>query len=159
MARIFRPKHTVSVDVTTLDAFAAARGWLDDDDDEHGTKSSVTPKPHIAILKIDVERHEEQVLLGARRLLISKLVRHVFTEVGTEEIHNQKEQAGLQVLIDAGYRLCRIGGYRGPANAVPFDTSDPTTLISLLYTHMANKKKSPYANLWWQADASCPVVA
>ena len=65
----------IDIDIITLDDFAAQRGWL-------GTATDTTQQQpqRIEILKVDVESHEAQVLLGATKLLATKQIRHVFVE-------------------------------------------------------------------------------
>jgi FkbM family methyltransferase len=77
--------------VITLDTFAEERGWFQS-------------TPNIAILKIDVERHEANVLMGAKKLMNSRIVQNVFTEVSLEDGSQKSVQKeALEVLIQAGY--------------------------------------------------------
>jgi FkbM family methyltransferase len=77
--------------VLTLDAFAEERGWFD-------------TRPNVAILKIDVERHEANVLMGAKKLLNSRIVQNVFTEVSLEQgTQKSVQKEALEVLVQAGY--------------------------------------------------------
>jgi FkbM family methyltransferase len=76
--------------VLTLDAFAEERGWFDS-------------RPNIAILKIDVERHEANVLMGAKKLMNSHIVQNVFTEVSLEGTQKSVQKEALEVLVQAGY--------------------------------------------------------
>jgi FkbM family methyltransferase len=60
--------HQAKTQVVTLDTFAQEQGWFD--------RKDFT----IALLKIDVEGKDPQVVLGASRLLKSGIVKNVLTE-------------------------------------------------------------------------------
>eukprot|EP00525_Craspedostauros_australis_P009140 CAMPEP_0198123710 /NCGR_PEP_ID=MMETSP1442-20131203/38165_1 /TAXON_ID= /ORGANISM="Craspedostauros australis, Strain CCMP3328" /LENGTH=336 /DNA_ID=CAMNT_0043782955 /DNA_START=238 /DNA_END=1248 /DNA_ORIENTATION=- len=127
--------------VITLDDFAQNRGWLD----------AGSMMPRIEILKIDVEDHEAQVLLGARRLLQTQQVRNVFMELSQESrIHNlHLVKEALQILVDAGYRLVGEGKVRGPKNDVTW--KEYRTTVPWIMAHL-KRQKMPYLNLWWSLD-------
>ena len=130
----------IEIQVTTLDDFAQARGWL-----EHPAR--------IEIMKIDVEKHESQVLLGAKRLLATKQVRHIFMEFTIDLVKSSENRArqtdALQALVDAGYHLCAKGGFKGPTTPSPFDSRDPQLVTKLM------DSLTSAVNLWWQAELPC----
>jgi FkbM family methyltransferase len=77
--------------VLTLDMFAEERGWFGS-------------RPNIAILKIDVERHEANVLMGAKKLLNARIVQNIFTEVSLEKASEKNiQKEALELLVQAGY--------------------------------------------------------
>jgi FkbM family methyltransferase len=88
--------------VLTLDTFAEERGWFGS-------------RPNIAILKIDVERHEANVLMGAKKLLNERIVQNIFTEVSLEKVSEKNIQKdALELLLQAGYVIkcvatCHLG--------------------------------------------------
>ena len=132
----YHPSAVAEIPVTTLDSFARRNGWF---------RKPVV----IEILKVDVERHEAQVLLGARELIQSRMVKNVFTEVGKDVDRNAQEQA-LMLLVDAGYQLKGQGTFRGPGEPPTFlqhgiDKSEISTRIMDVVLSM----REPYLNLWW----------
>ena len=78
------------VTTVTLDEFAKEQGWF----------SLGRRRPNIAILKIDTEGHEPQILLGARKLLLSGLVSNVLLEY-----RSSCKSPVLHYLLEAGYVL------------------------------------------------------
>ena len=147
----------MEIQVTTLDDFAVARGWLpSNNNDGNNNNNNNAPSPvRIEILKVDVEQHEAQVFLGASRLLASRQVRHVFTEFTVNDgmIKTRVQQTeALAVLREAGYHLCGIGGFKGPTNPSPYDDTDPDWIEKLM-RRMASKKEP--TNLWFQAELPC----
>ena len=140
----------IHIPVWTLDQFATQQGWLDP------VSGKATPTaPRMTIMKIDVERHEAQVLLGGPNFIKAHMARNIMTEVGGEEETDDMEAqtVALQMLVDAGYILCGLGNYRGPGN-MPLDGMDNTNAQGLLITHLmarVNGGRNPYLNVWWQA--------
>mmetsp|Transcript_7834 Transcript_7834/g.14912 ORF Transcript_7834/g.14912 Transcript_7834/m.14912 type:complete len:430 (+) Transcript_7834:193-1482(+) len=136
---------TMAVSVTTLDEFARARGWLQ-------KKNDVV---RIEIMKVDVEGHEANVLLGARELLHQGIIRHIFMEYSVRPADRAFQAQSLQVLVDAGYTLCGLGAMRGPKlNNIPFDAHDRPQFIDNFFTAMKRRKEKSI-NLWWQIDPEC----
>lgn len=144
------PKRDSSAEllqVTTLDDFARARGFLSDDiDEDDGLR--------IEILKIDVERHEAHVLVGARNLLQRRVIQNVFIEWNGQDERDLHRQA-LQTLTETGYTLCGWGVSKGPSlGNVPFDNQDRSQVLSNIEKYMSKMKKK-HVNLWWQLDNGC----
>lgn len=145
------------IPVVTLDYF-----WKD--------RSRYYSYPFIVeILKVDVERHEAQVLDGAQQVLEAGLVRNIFTELGADNLKDLTEQTesktsgfspmthrALEILFDADYHICGVGGYRGPSDPSPIDDTLVHSLsteqkIQLLFDYVAGRSKiGPFVNLWWQ---------
>lgn len=122
--------------VQTLDTFVEHRGWFD-------------TKPNIAILKIDVERHEAQAVLGATKLLHSALVQNIFIETSLDEFAEGKcpDRDAIETLVNAGYVLHKYGGMQGPntPSLLPMDES----LVDKLAVLIRKGRKHGYLNLWW----------
>eukprot|EP00977_Amphora_coffeiformis_P005983 scaffold1276_cov162-Amphora_coffeaeformis.AAC.3 len=140
------------VDTTSLDDFARARGWLSNNDN-----SSSPVVPRIEILKIDVERHEAQVLLGARKLLQRHIVQHIFIEVARRTADPALQGRALQSLVEAGYTWCGWGGFQGAQlGNVPTETSQWHThdWSNHFYEFWATQPGSAL-NLWFQLDPTC----
>lgn len=128
--------QTTALRVVSLDYMAKELGWLDSD---------------ISILKVDVEGEELGVFLGAKELLRSKRVLNLFMEGGGRAPAVQKRfKIVLALLVDSGYKVYKIGGYRGPE--YPIDTApDGTNLVDYYYEQcMVSGKKSKQCNLWWR---------
>ena len=127
----------LSIDVTTLDEFAAHRGWFDE-------------PQRIEIMKVDVEKHETEVLMGASKLLKTKQIRHVFAEVTVLSAKDRTaKQAALQQFVDAGYILCCMGGFKGPTE--PVELAQDEHLVRKVLDGIGRSPK----NLWWQAEGPC----
>lgn len=141
--------NVTMLDVTTLDEFAAARGWLDAKD------NSV---PRIEILKIDVEHLENFVLFGAEALIKARLIRNLFMEwsITRVEWRQERPRKAMQILLDAGYTLCAWGGYLGPApeKSLPFNGTDHEHFMENFF-HYSTKRRSGALNVWWQSDPQC----
>jgi FkbM family methyltransferase len=120
--------------VTTLDVFAEERGWFE-------------TRPEIAIMKVDVERHEANVLVGAERLLKSGMVKNIFTETSLEDPERRPiEAAALELLVTAGYKLVGQGGWSGPGKEVVWANDE--NLVANIFNSIEEGKKE-YLNLWW----------
>lgn len=126
-------KKIVTLPVITLDSFATDNGWFQ----QNRT---------IVILKVDVEKHEAQVFLGAKQLLKSRIVQNIFTEVAADADHKAQIQA-LQLIVDAGYHLRGHGSFRGPSEK-PSPWKLDGNLPNEIIKHIA-KGEHPYLNLWW----------
>jgi FkbM family methyltransferase len=120
--------------VTTLDAFAEERGWFES-------------RPEIAIMKVDVERHEANVLVGAEKLLKSGIVQNIFTETSLEDPERRHlEVAALELLVAAGYKLEGQGGWMGPGKDSPWPNDE--NLVKHIFDYIETENRE-YLNLWW----------
>jgi FkbM family methyltransferase len=120
--------------VTTLDVFAEEHGWFES-------------RPNIAIMKVDVERHEANVLIGAEKLLQAGIIQNIFTETSLEDPKRRHiEAAALQLLVAAGYKLKGHGGWAGPGKDNPWP--DDENLVKHIFDYIETEKKL-YLNLWW----------
>jgi hypothetical protein len=99
----------------SLDALAMDQRWLDDDD--HRT---------IAILKIDVEGLELEVLSGARKLLMSHKVQYIFLEWKNSQVHNWEKMS--TILLQSGYVMYKFGGGQGPDKLVTIEYANGAEL-------------------------------
>jgi len=129
------PSKVQYLDVMTLDQFAKERNWF-------------KTRPRIEILKVDVERHEANVLLGAKELLKQQLIQNIFTETSLEDPDNKDlEIAALKLLHDSGYKLKAYGAWRGPSttNTWPNDEN----LVHKILEDIENAPNREYLNLWW----------
>jgi Methyltransferase FkbM domain len=134
-------QHGPDKSVITLDAFATSRGWIG--------PWAMEPRPHIAVLKVDVEALEHKVIVGATQLLQSHLVHNVFMEVSARNDNEvENGQLAIQVLIDAGYKLQGYGGFSGPGTSVTWPQDDPSRLVSRILDE-ARKLPVKQLNLWW----------
>ncbi|CAB9517402.1 Inherit from COG: Methyltransferase [Seminavis robusta] len=123
--------------VITLDNFARERGWF-------------TTRPDIAILKVDVEGFEYSVIEGAAELLKAKIIRNLFMEVSAREKWEMEiNKPALKLVFQSGYKLHKIGAWRGPNNDVSFPQDDN---IAEHVMQRTLKEKSQQLNLWWKLD-------
>jgi FkbM family methyltransferase len=120
--------------VTTLDVFAEERGWFES-------------RPRIAIMKVDVERHEANVLVGAEKLLKAGIVQNIFTETSLEDPERRHiEAAALELLVKAGYKLRGQGGWSGPGKDNPWPNDEH--LVEHIFDYL-ERENVEYLNLWW----------
>lgn len=146
----------VPLAVTTLDDFARLRRWIPVQQQQPQQQLQNARKPRIEILKIDVETHEANVLLGATALLKSQMIRHIFVEFARDSDRSLQTKA-LQALIDAGYTLCGWGKFQGPEHGkVPFPVHDHDNFIDNFFRHFV-QTRGIALNMWWQLDAKCRV--
>jgi FkbM family methyltransferase len=74
------------------------------------TLDDIVGNRSVAVLKLDVEGHEAQVLRGGRRLLESRRIRHIVFEE-----HDLDASDALAILRGAGYHIHALGwSMRGP---------------------------------------------
>jgi hypothetical protein len=146
--------NATKIMVFTLDDFARRHGWLDYDAAASSSSSSRrASSPNIAILKIDVEKLEPEVVLGAKELIASRLVRNIFMEVTVKTDEQWKACAqALEVIVHAGYHLAGEGGFMGP-NMKSMWPNDEHLVTNILTA--AKKQRSKQLNLWWVV---APVV-
>jgi FkbM family methyltransferase len=120
--------------VTTLDSFAEERGWF-------------RSRPEIAILQIDVENSDPNVLVGAQKLLKSGIVQNVFTEVTLKDPEQRSvEVAAHQLLVEAGYALKGQGGWSGPVEGSHWP--DDVNLVESIFDYLEKENKNSL-KLWW----------
>jgi FkbM family methyltransferase len=122
--------------VTTLDTFAEERSWFDS-------------RPEIAILQIDVEQDNPNVLVGAQKLLKSGIVQNIFTELKLRDdpVERSKELAAHELLVQAGYKLKGHGGWSGPGKNNMWGDDDVNLVKDIFKYHEKDVKGS--LTLWW----------
>jgi FkbM family methyltransferase len=122
--------------VTTLDTFAEERSWFES-------------RPEIAILQIDVEQDNPNVLVGAQKLLKSGIVQNVFTEVKLRDdsVERAKELAAHKLIVEAGYKLKGHGGWSGPGKDNMWGDGDVNLVKDIFDYHEKDVKGS--LTLWW----------
>ena len=100
----------------------------------------------IEILKVDVEGHEPQVLLGAKKLLQSGIVKHVFTECRRFGRDNVKDM--IVTLLEAGFVLRRPNcNMCLKSTASPQENANSFTDWA---TIVIGKHKGKTMDLWWE---------
>jgi FkbM family methyltransferase len=122
--------------MVTLDFMADQLGWI----------SNQEP---IALLKIDVEGFDYEVLLGSQKLLRSHLIENVFVEL---PLNREVEviQGMFQILMDSGYNLHIFGGWNGKqVQNAPTFRGDVAAFGAAAHAYA---QKSTYGsfNLWWK---------
>ena len=139
---------TSSVHIITLDDFAEERGWFES-------------RPHIAVMKVDVEGLEHTVIDGARKLLKANLVRNIFMEIS---VRTPEESTSNKHLLEfltssAGYTLKKVGHWPGPGRTVTWPQDKQLVQNILDY---AKEDPSKQLNLWWtmpsEADDAGSIV-
>jgi hypothetical protein len=121
--------------VTTLDTFAEERSWFES-------------RPEIAILQIDVDQDNPNVLFGAQRLLKSGIVQNIFTVMSQRDnsVSRSKELHAHLLLVQAGYKLKGHGGWSGPDK--PSLWPNDANLVKNIFDHL-EKEKTIALTLWW----------
>ncbi|CAB9503272.1 Inherit from COG: Methyltransferase [Seminavis robusta] len=123
-----------SIQIVTLDGFAKERGWFDS-------------RPHIAVMKVDVEGFEPSVIEGAKELLRSHMIRNIFMEVSVRNAPEREKQIPMiQYFTAAGYKVFKIGGWQGPNNPVSWP-NDAALVNNVL--DAAAKESAKQLNVWW----------
>jgi hypothetical protein len=128
--------HSFATTVT-LDALAQEHAWFEND-----------AQIAIAILKMDTEGHEPQILQGATKLLQSNLVQNVLMEYRTT-CHD----AVFEILLEAGYVLV----YDEPSTSRPrtmLSKAQSKTVIDRLHQTWAksNETDKKYEDLWFRLE-------
>jgi FkbM family methyltransferase len=126
--------------VITLDNFARERGWFQPE-----------TRPHIPLLKVDVEGFEYSVIEGATELLKAKIVENIFMEVSArEQWEIDINKPALKFLAQIGYKLHQVGGWKGPNKPVEFpqDVENIANHIMLRTLEVHAKQ----LNLWWKLE-------
>jgi FkbM family methyltransferase len=118
--------HQALTMTLTLDAFAQERGWFD------------KPELSIAILKLDVEGKEPQIIEGARRLLESGIVKNILTEF--RRLGRKPIQTAIKTLLDTGYTLVHMNGRTSRAES--------EKILNDLTKALSGKMKN--VDLWFQ---------
>ena len=91
--------HHAYTTTMTLDTFAKTMGWLTTTTNRNNNNNDWT----VAILKLDVEGKEPQIIEGAKQLLQSGRVENVLTEF--RRLKRDTIQEAIATLLDAGYTL------------------------------------------------------
>lgn len=143
-----------SVSTITLDTFATEQSWLD-------TAAAAThPKPTIRLLKIDVEGHEPEIILGAQKLLRSGLVQNILTEY--RDYGSPATRRAFDILLDAGYTIVHEGVLLTKAESQGFyqdlwhnrvRTNKDVRNANARQKIKSYFKKQAYSDLWF----SCPT--
>lgn len=124
--------------LVTLDLIGSHLGWFDSD---------------VAVLKVDVEGSELNVFLGAKELLYAQRIKNIFFEgnfQNEEKISMFKEI--IQLLLEAGYGVHRIGGYMGPTDelniSLPTQSEAWANYTDNLISACRGESKRAQCNLW-----------
>jgi FkbM family methyltransferase len=142
---------THQIKLSRLDDIAQGQGWL--------TDNSLT----IALLKVDVEGHDAQVIFGAKELLRSGRVENLFMEYSCSssisETVDEMKQVGIQ-LMESGYTVHEIGNWRGAPKedahqaVMGEDTQGKGNLAERLYKFCRHedetKRGAAQLNVWWK---------
>jgi hypothetical protein len=139
-----------SIPMRSLDQMATDLGWLDSSSSSSNSSSNTTIKPKFAIMKIDVEGFEPNVVAGATKFLGSGLVENILMEMSGSR-DSQPTVQMIRRIVDAGYVLHKTGHYAGPRSSPPKELPLPT---SADYAQAVVKRMLPritdQANLWWK---------
>lgn len=127
-----------------LDDFARAEGWF-----ESGA-------PPIALLKIDVEGQDSQVIFGARELLQSGHVLNMFLEYSCGHISKEKTMKEISSILEsANYTIQNIGKWDGSPYKGAMEEvlgGNDGSLSSRLWNYcrkLNQGKNHAHLNLWW----------
>lgn len=94
------PSVIGEMQITTLDLFAERHKWF-------------TTQPCIALLKLDVEHFEFEVLQGAEKLLKSNLIEIIAMELKSSYPKSVKSDI-IKLLYTSGYEMYKHGRWMGP---------------------------------------------
>lgn len=119
--------------LVTLDALALDQGWLEESNEN----------TRIALLKIDVEGLELNVMRGAEKLLKSKLVKNIFMEL---KWTGKPMEEMCSIFIESGYQLYKVGDSKGPTELVETVYDNAETLAN----DVRAKKWGSHENAWFR---------
>ncbi len=126
-------QYVFSTTTVTLDDFAQERGWFE--------RKDLT----VAILKIDTEGHEEQIILGAKRFLQAQVARNILLEY---RFHCRE---AMSFLLDSGYMIVDDWGVEH-GNVMKMYNKNESTIY--LDRHTLRLQKShvvgDYMDLWFR---------
>ena len=139
-----------NVRLVQLDDIAQENGWLLE------SKAQL----RIALLKVDVEGHDPQVLFGASRLLRSRRVENVFMEYSCTLSEKEDMRKAADLLVSSGYTIEMVGNWKGverrgsKEKILGDDGKGMGDLSNRLYTHCRelNEKRrgAMQLNMWWK---------
>ena len=131
-----------NVTVQTLDSMAKTLGWYDNDNDD------------IAILKVDVEGREVNVLEGAQSLLRSQRIHNIFLEGNVGDgVYQEKFRRLVTNLVALGYHAYKIGTWMGPTRTdFPPPTASDDYAGGLIWAcrGFGRRRKAEQCNMWWK---------
>ena len=127
----------------TLDSVANELGWFGSD---------------IAILKIDVEGLEKDVILGAKHLLGTRRVQNIFLEGNFGIFGGDTDfKEMVNILTTSGYGIHKMGGYLGPKNDVRIPSTGENVADSLSFECKGGSQKPrKQCNMWWKLSTRQP---
>ena len=132
-----RPSSSAqTIRLITLDSVANDLGWFQSD---------------VAILKIDVEGLEKDVILGAKHFLGANRVQNIFVEgnVGTSSSDRDFKEM-VDVLTATGYEIHKMGGYLGPKNDVTLSMGEGLAESLSFECKGGGLKPRKQCNMWWK---------
>ena len=106
----------------------------------------------VAILKIDVEGLEKDVVQGATSFLNSQRVQNIFLEGNVATNTGDKDfKEMVGILSGAGYRAHRMGGYLGPRHDIVLTDAELQNVAeSLAFRCKGGGKERKQCNIWWK---------
>jgi hypothetical protein len=94
---------------------------------------------------------EYTAIEGAMELLKAKLVRNIFMEVSARNKAERKvNKPALKMISESGYRLHKIGGWRGPEVDVDFPQDEDIAEHIMVKT---DEEAAKQLNLWWKLES------
>jgi FkbM family methyltransferase len=113
------------------------------------------PTP-IVILKVDVEGYEPKVFAGAERLLRSGMVENIIMEISYMEDDEQQADNTfmLQLILDCGYRIHRVG-YGVGNKEIPIYDEHFVTKFLKLYLFKSRMQE----HIWWKRSNDTTTIA
>jgi FkbM family methyltransferase len=126
-------KDVLTTTTVTLDEFGTAHGWFDQ------------PDFSVALLKLDVEGMEPQIVHGAKKLLQSGKVANILTEF--RKLDQAVSISAVQIMLDAGYTMVVD---RGRKKNVKLTREETLEEIKKLQESRYMKRAGKYADLWFQ---------
>jgi FkbM family methyltransferase len=126
-------KDVLTTTTVTLDEFGKAHGWFDQ------------PDFQVALLKLDVEGMEPQIVHGAQKLLQSGKVANVLVEF--RKLEQEVSNSAVQILLDAGYTMVVD---RKKTKNVKLTREETLKEINKLKEWKYLKRAGKYVDLWFQ---------
>ena len=147
-----------NIGLITLDDFATQQGWLNTNQQ---LKTEANDVDRIAILNIDVEGYEANVVRGGRKLIGSGLIDNIIMEISfpldKDEVSLDNLKEITSTLLDSSYHLHQWGYWKGPHMKLSAEHNHPSAsildhLIEKCYDHHQT------CTLWWKQNDNSDIL-
>ena len=150
-----------NIALIALDDFATQQGWLNTNRRLAKTSENANDVDRIAILKIDVEGYEANVIRGGRKLIESGLIDSIIMEIsfppGKDEVSLGNLKEITSTLLESSYHLQQWGYWKGPHMKLSAEHNHPRASI---IDHLIEKCYDQHqtCTLWWKQNDNSDIL-